>query len=118
MVNYSVVILLFGSFFLLLSTVLRFITTQDHTTIIIKRVQRSLFPVDIRNKGRQEFGFIFQLTGLLWIMFGILYNILLNTCEISMTLINLIKLIVGFGPLYIFGSLVFFLTRYYWENEK
>jgi hypothetical protein len=108
----------FGICFLILPTALRFFSPTITGYSFFKRFVYSLRSVDPRSNRYDGTHMMLQITGILWLLLGVGYKILVNSFSISGVVDDLIVLVVLFGP----GAFLFMVFRIlqskYWEKHS
>jgi hypothetical protein len=107
---------IFGGLFILLGILVRFSFTAEHRKII--RLINAIKISGIREETPDAFGMLMQFTGILWLLFGTIYGIILRGFAITGILNDSLSILVLFGPLTLFAGVLKLLKKYYWKNQK
>jgi hypothetical protein len=72
----------------------------------------------LHEKTPDAFGNLIQYTGILWLLIGTIYGIILRGFVIRGILNDCLSFLVLFGPLALFAGVLKLLKKYYWQNQK
>lgn len=107
---------IFGSLFILLGTLVRYGFTAEPRKIM--RLINAIKVADLLEETPDAFGNLIQYTGILWLLIGTVYGIILRGFVIRGILNDCLSLLVLFGPLALFAGVVKLLKKYYWQSQK
>lgn len=107
---------IFGSLFILLGTLIRYgFTTEPRK---IKRLINAIKVAGLREETPDAFGILIQYTGILWLLMGTVYGIILRGFVIRGILNDCLFFLVLCGPLALFAGVLKLLKKYYWKRQK
>lgn len=105
-----------GSLFILLGTLARFSFTTETRKIL--RLINAIKVAGIREETPDAFGMLMQYIGIIWLLSGTVYGIILRRFVITGILNDCLSFLVLFGPLTLFAGVVKLLKKYYWQSQK
>lgn len=105
-----------GSLFIILGTLARYSFTAE--TRKIMRLINAIKVAGIREETPDAFGMLMQSTGILWLLFGTGYGIILRRFVITGILDDCLSFLILFGPLSLFAGVMKLLKKYYWQSRK
>jgi len=107
---------IFGSLFILLGILVRFIFTAETRKIL--RLINAIKIAGIRDETPDAFGMLMQYTGILWLLSGTAYGIILRRFVITGILEYCLSFLALFGPLTLLAGVLNLLKKYYWQSQK
>jgi hypothetical protein len=105
----------FGSIFLSLGTLMRFIFSATEPGKMV-RLKNAIKVVDLRNNPPVAFGMLIQYTGVIWLLLGTAYGVIFRRLVIKGILDDCLTFLVFYGPLILFMGMLKLLQMYYWQR--
>lgn len=108
---------IFGSIFISLGTLMRYsLSAVEHRKIV--RLINTIKVVGLREKTPDAFGMLIQFTGVLWLLLGTVYGIILRRFVIKGIIDDFLTFLVLIGPAILLIGVVTLLQKYYWQRQK
>lgn len=108
---------IFGSIFISLGTLMRYsLSAVEHRRIV--RLVNTMKVVGLREKTPDGFGMLIQFTGVLWVLLGTAYGIILRRIVIKGIIDDCLTFLVLISPAILLIGVVTLLQKYCWQSQK
>jgi hypothetical protein len=106
-----------GSIFIFLGTLMRFVLSAPEPGRMVRLIN-AIKVVSLRKKTPSSFGMLFQFTGIIWLLLGTAYGIIIMRFEIKGIMDDCLTFFVIIVPFILLVGVVQLLQKYYWKSQQ
>jgi hypothetical protein len=106
---------IYGGLAVIFFTILRYLIPTKIPSSVVRRLLNAIKVIDIRQNKLEVRLMLFQYTGVLYLLFGIVYGCFQKGFEIRGFMGNALELLILFGPGILSGLIFSYLSKTYWR---